>query len=182
MVGAVDAVDAAVAGAARIVGMADALDQQWQPGQRAQPREVVPGQRVAEDRHPFQDRGLRILLRRLRQARPGTPGHWCSWTGSARAAAGSSTSSGRGAATRHPGVQRHDDALVSGRLGALHEAGRQIAVRGRVQLEKPWGVPEFGGTSSSGSAVSVDTIIGTPVRAAAWRRPDRRGRPGRRCR
>ena len=35
-------------------------------------------------------------------------------------------------------------ALVSGGLGAVDEAGGQLAVGRRVELEKAWGVAEFG--------------------------------------
>src|SRR3982074_2034000 len=47
--GAVDPVHAAVPGAAGVVGVADALDQQGQRSERAEPGQVVPGERVAEE-------------------------------------------------------------------------------------------------------------------------------------
>ena len=102
VVGAVDAVDAAVLGAPRVVGMADALDDQRQRRSTTQPGQVVPRQRIAEDRSsaaPPPAGSPRGFVAGSR----GTPGRWCSWPGSGRAGAGSSTCvRSRG---RQPGIQ-----------------------------------------------------------------------------
>jgi len=47
--------------------MANAFDDQPQLGQRAQPGQVVPGQRIAKDRRPCRNRGPRVLVRRRAQ-------------------------------------------------------------------------------------------------------------------
>ncbi len=49
----------------------------------------------------------------------------------------------------------------------MHQALREGPVGGGVELEEAGGVAEFGGDLFQGSAVSVEAIIGTPVRAAA---------------
>jgi hypothetical protein len=44
-----------------------------------------------------------------------------------------------------PGVQGHHDPGIPGGLRPVHQTFSQCAVGGRVQLEKPWGIAEFGG-------------------------------------
>jgi hypothetical protein len=109
------------------------------------PGQVIPRQRISEDLDPAHDRGLRVLLGRLWEAAAedrvaGVVGQAapakereirCRQV--ARAPAG------------YPGVQRHHDAFEACRLGAMHEAGCDITVGRRVQLEKPWGIAQFGG-------------------------------------
>ncbi len=145
MGGAVDAVDAAVPGAPGVVGVTDALDDQRQVGQRPQPTEVVPGQRVSEGRYPLQHGALRVLL------------GWALQAGAEDRVAGVVAQAkppqlgkvGRGevarAPSRNPGVQGDDDALVAGGFGPLNQAGGQVTVLRRVQLEEPGGVAELRG-------------------------------------
>ena len=145
VVGAVDAIHAAVPGTARVVRMTDALDDQRQVGERPQPRKVVPRQRIAEYRNPAQHRGLRVFLGSLLQARPE---HRVAGVVRQAPAAQLREVRRRQVArspARHPGIQRDDDALVSGGLCSRDKAGRQLAVCRRVQLEKAWGIAEFGG-------------------------------------
>ena len=55
-------------GAPGVLGVADALHEQRQLGQRPQPGQVIPAQGVSEDLHPPQDGALRVFLRRVLQA------------------------------------------------------------------------------------------------------------------
>ena len=138
VVGAVDAVDTPVERADGIVWVADALEHQGQVGERAQPGQVVPGQRIAERADPGEDgrghvgvgSGQRLedrvggvvgqrLAAQLREVAAGQV---------ARAPAG------------HPGVEGDHDRVVAGRLRAADQAGREVAVLGRVQLEPGWRV------------------------------------------
>ena len=64
MIGTIDSVDTAGDRAPRVVRMAYALDDERQLAQRTQPRQVVPGQRITEDRNPCRNCSARILLRR----------------------------------------------------------------------------------------------------------------------
>ena len=115
-------------------------------GQRPQPGQVVPGQRIAED------------LRSTAGPRPaGSPPGVCCSAGAEDRVAGvvgqAVPAQLRKVRRRQvarppagdPGVERDDDALVAGRLGALHQAGGQVAVGRRVELEEAGGVAEFGG-------------------------------------
>ena len=121
-------VHAAVDGAPRVVGVADALDDQRQRGQRSQPGQVVPRQRVAEDLDPAHDRRLRVLLGRLLQA--GAEHRVAGVVGQAVPAQEREVRRRQVARppAGNPGVQRDDDALEARRLGAAHQAGRHVAV------------------------------------------------------
>jgi hypothetical protein len=138
-------VHAAVDGAPRVVGMANAFDDQWQLGQRAQPGQVVPRQRIAEDRRPCRNCRPRVLLRRraqqLSEARVGKI------IGQAMAAQLREVGGGEiaRAPARHPGVERHHDRPEAGPLGPSHEARRQIAIGWGVELEEPGRRLELGG-------------------------------------
>ena len=122
------------------------LTQQRQVGQRAQPGQVVPG-RAGCRRAGAQcsDGGLRVLLRRL--AEPGAEDRVAGVVGQAVPAQLGEVGGGQvaRAPAGDPGVERDDDALEAGRLGAVHQAGGQVAVGRRVQLEEARGVAELGG-------------------------------------
>ena len=125
--------------------MADALDDQWQVGQRPQPAKVVPGQRVSEGRDPLQHSALRVFLGRALQA--GAEDRIAGVVAQAEPAQLGKV--GRGEVARappgNPGVEGDDDALEAGGFGPLHEAGGQLTILGRVQLEEAGGVTELRG-------------------------------------
>ena len=169
MVGAVDAVDAAVPGAAYVVGVADALEQQWQLGEAAQPRQVVPGERrVAEAHRPGDRRGAGVLLGRLLEA--AAEHRVAEVVGQAQAAQLGERGVPQVARTpaERPGVEGDHDAGVPGGLGAADEALRELAVVRRVELVEAGGVARArAATSSIGSCISVEITAGTPDAAAA---------------
>ena len=146
VVGAVDAVDAVVPGAAHVVGVADSLEQQREIGQAAQPRQVVPGEaRVAEAGRPRDGRGARVLLGCLLQ--PAAEDRVAEVVGQALAAGAAATTAccrSRGRQPSGPGVERDDDAGVPSRLRATDEALSQLAVVRRVELVEAGRVAELG--------------------------------------
>ena len=148
--------------------MADALEHQRQIGQRPQPRQVVPGERVAEELHPLQDRGLHVLLRGL-----GQQGAEDRVAGVVRQAVAAQLREVRRRQVARPpagdpGVERDDDRLVAGRLGAAAPGWRPDRGRSACRAGRSRACPRTRRRRPrAGSAVSVDTAIGTPVRAAA---------------
>ena len=112
--------------------------------ERSQPQ-VVPGQGVSEDLYPAQHRALRVLLGRALQA--GAEDRVAGVVGQAVPAQLGEVRRAQvaRAPAGDPGVEGDDDALEAGRLGAMHQAGGQLAVGRRVQLEEPGRVAEFGG-------------------------------------
>ena len=129
----------------RVVRMAYAFDDQRQPGQRAQPWQVVPGQRVAEDRRPGRNRQARVLLRRraqqLGEARIGEI------IGETMAAELREVGGGEVARTPagHPGIQGDNDRLEAGLLGPLDQARGELSIGWGIELEEAGRRLELGG-------------------------------------
>jgi hypothetical protein len=144
VVGAVDRVGPGVQGAARVIGVADALEDQRQFGERPQPRQVVPGERVAEDARPQCHGRLRVLLWRL--AEPGEEDRVGQVVRQAMAAQLREVAGGEvpRPPAGDPRVERDHDPGETRVLRPAHEALREFPVGRRVQLEEPGRVPEPG--------------------------------------
>jgi len=105
-----------------------------------QPAQILPTQRVAKHFDPFQGRCPRVLARGLGQpVEEHLVGEVVLQPIAAQEREVGSVEVAR-APSRHPGIQRHDNGLISGFLGASQKAGGQVLVAGGVELKQRRGV------------------------------------------
>src|SRR4051794_28417101 len=108
--------------------MADPLEGDRKVGQRAQPVEVLPLERVAPYVDPLARGRLEIVLRRGAEAPQERLVAEVVLEAVAAQLREACTVQVAGPPARRPGVERDDDRLETGTLGALHEACCEIAV------------------------------------------------------